>query len=288
MPARTSKEPLSRERVLDAALAAADQDGLGTLTMRRVADELDCEAMSLYYYVKDKAGLLSALTAMIIDEVIAETLTDPYPEPDPAELGGVPGTSATDWRTTIRNRCLGARRVMLRHPWAPALVAAESNVPPRTMKIFEALVATMIQAGFDFEIAHRAIHSLGSTTGLHPGTLRTELDRPGHHHRRDDGAGSGLPISQRDGDDPAAQPDRLPECLRHPGRVRVHPHPHPRRTRTPPTLPLTLTTQAKAGPRRSRPPHAQEDSSRAPLSSRPSTTSTRARPPSSAARDQPG
>lgn len=162
MPARTSKEPLSRERVLDAALAAADQDGLGTLTMRRVADELDCEAMSLYYYVKDKAGLLSALTAMIIDEVIAETLTDPYPEPDPAELGGVPGTSATDWRTTIRNRCLGARRVMLRHPWAPALVAAESNVPPRTMKIFEALVATMIQAGFDFEIAHRAIHSLGS------------------------------------------------------------------------------------------------------------------------------
>lgn len=60
MPARTSKEPLSRERVLDAALAAADQDGLGTLTMRRVADELDCEAMSLYYYVKDKAGLLSA------------------------------------------------------------------------------------------------------------------------------------------------------------------------------------------------------------------------------------
>lgn len=167
MPARTSKEPLSRERVLDAALAAADQDGLGMLTMRRVADELDCEAMSLYYYVKDKAGLLSGLTALIIDEIIAETLTGPHPEPDPPEHDGASGpgstkASAADWRTTIRNRCLGARRVMLRHPWAPALVAAESNVPPQTMKIFEALVATMIQAGFDFEIAHRAIHSLGS------------------------------------------------------------------------------------------------------------------------------
>jgi AcrR family transcriptional regulator len=167
MPARTSKEPLSRERVLDAALAVADREGIGTLTMRRVADELDCEAMSLYYYVKDKAGLLSALTAVIIDEVIAETLPEGPAEPGSPERGGAsdaPPTSAgaADWRATIRNRCLGARRVMLRHPWAPPLVATESNIPPQTMKIFEALVATMIQAGFDFELAHRAIHSLGS------------------------------------------------------------------------------------------------------------------------------
>ncbi len=167
MPARTSKEPLSRERVLDAALAVADLDGLGTLTMRRVADELDCEAMSLYYYVKDKAGLLSALTALIVDQVIAETVADGPAEPGSPEYGGASDAqptlaSAADWRETIRNRCLGARRVMLRHPWAPPLVATESDIPPRTMIIFEALVATMIQAGFDFEIAHRAIHSLGS------------------------------------------------------------------------------------------------------------------------------
>ena len=167
MPARTTKEALSRERVLDAALAVADLDGLGTLTMRRVAEELDCEAMSLYYYVKDKAGLLSALTALIIDQVIAETLADGPAEPGSPEYGGTADTqptpaSAADWRTTIRSRCLGARRVMLRHPWAPPLVATEPNIPPQTMIIFEALVATMIQAGFDYEIAHRAIHSLGS------------------------------------------------------------------------------------------------------------------------------
>ncbi len=167
MPARTSKEPLSRERVLDAALLVADQDGIGTLTMRRVADELDCEAMSLYYYVKDKAGLLSALTAMIVDEVIAETLDDGPAEAGTPERGGTSDArptpaNAADWRATIRNRCLGARRVMLRHPWAPPLVATEADIPPRTMIIFEALVATMIQAGFDFETAHSAIHSLGS------------------------------------------------------------------------------------------------------------------------------
>jgi AcrR family transcriptional regulator len=167
MPARTAKEPLSRERVLEAALAVADQEGIGTLTMRRVADELDCEAMSLYYYVKDKAGLLSALTAVIIDEVIAETLADGPAEPSSPERSGTSDAqptpaSAADWRATIRDRCLGARRVMLRHPWAPPLVATESNIPPQTMIIFEALVATMIQAGFDFELAHSAIHSLGS------------------------------------------------------------------------------------------------------------------------------
>ncbi|HEY3547853.1 MAG TPA: TetR/AcrR family transcriptional regulator C-terminal domain-containing protein [Propionicimonas sp.] len=167
MPARTSKEPLSRERVLDAALVVADRDGLAALTMRRVADELDCEAMSLYYYVKDKAGLLSGLTAAIIDEVIAETLADATAgpgSPDPGRSVGTPTTpaSAADWRSTVRDRCLGARRVMLRHPWAPPLVATEPNIPARTMVIFEGLVSTMVKAGFDFEIAHRAIHSLGS------------------------------------------------------------------------------------------------------------------------------
>jgi AcrR family transcriptional regulator len=167
MPARTSKEPLSRERVLDAAVAVADHDGLPALTMRRVADELDCEAMSLYYYVKDKAGLLSGLTAAIIDEVIAETLADATAEPSSTNPDRSVGTRSTpagaaDWRATIRNRCLGARRVMLRHPWAPPLLATESNVPARTMVIFEGLVGTMIRAGFDYEIAHRAIHSLGS------------------------------------------------------------------------------------------------------------------------------
>lgn len=164
MPARTTKEALSRDRVLDAAVAVADRDGLSTLTMRRVADELDCEAMSLYYYVKDKAGLLSALTAVIVDQVIAQTL-------DEGTAGALSTAAADDgdttagppdWRTTIRDRCLGARRVMLRHPWAPTLLATSTTIPPSTMIIFEALVATMIDAGFDYAIAHRAIHSLGS------------------------------------------------------------------------------------------------------------------------------
>ena len=71
---RTARAPLSRERILDAAVAIADAEGLAAVTMRGVAQQLDCEAMSLYYHVKDKAQLVAGLVEVIIDEVIAVTL----------------------------------------------------------------------------------------------------------------------------------------------------------------------------------------------------------------------
>lgn len=149
MPARTGKVALSRERVLGAAVALADADGVGGVTMRRLADALDCEAMSLYHYVDDKKALLAGLAEVVVGEVVAETL-------------GTPPTGPDDWRAVVRARCLGARRVMLRHPWAPALLATQSRVPPNVFAVFEALVGTMVEGGCDYELAHRAIHSLGS------------------------------------------------------------------------------------------------------------------------------
>jgi AcrR family transcriptional regulator len=151
MPARAAgKEPLSRQRLLDAALAVADADGLGAVTMRNVAQVLECEAMTLYHYVDDKAALLAGLTEAVVDE-IARTA-----------LGVRLAADAGDWREVIRRRCLDARRVMLRHPWAPALVATQAQVPPTIVPLFEALVATMVEAGCSYELAHRAIHSLNS------------------------------------------------------------------------------------------------------------------------------
>ena len=150
MPARSAdKAPLSRERVLAAALSIADTEGLASLTMRRVAETLDCEPMSLYYYVADKKALLAALSRTIVGEILAAT-----PAP--------PGGEAVDWRDVVRDRCLGARQVMLRHPWAPHLLASQARVPPNIYAVFEALVATMVEAGLGYELAHRAIHSLGS------------------------------------------------------------------------------------------------------------------------------
>ena len=150
MPARVDKTPLSRERVLAAALAIADGEGLAHVTMRRVADSLDCEAMSLYHYVDDKKALLAGLAETVVDEVLAVTV-----RPAAAE-------EARDWRDAVRDRCLGAREVMLRHRWAPHLLTSQSRVPPNVYALYEALVATMVQAGLGYDLAHRAIHSLGS------------------------------------------------------------------------------------------------------------------------------
>lgn len=149
MPARPDKAPLSRERVLAAALAIADAEGLAPLTMRRLAQALDCEAMSLYYYVNDKKALLAGLAETVVGEILATT---------PAPAGG---GRAGDWRDGVRARCLGAREVMLRHRWAPQLLASQARVPPNVYRVFEAVVATMVEAGFGYDLAHRAIHSLG-------------------------------------------------------------------------------------------------------------------------------
>jgi AcrR family transcriptional regulator len=150
MADRAPRDPLSRERVLAAAVSLADAGGIEAVTMRGLADELGCEAMSLYYYVKGKAELLAGLVEVILDEIIAAT------DADDAAAGD------EEWRETIRRRCLTARVVMLRHPWARHLIAVHEDIPPNSFFIYEKLIGTLVGAGFSYDLAHRAIHALGS------------------------------------------------------------------------------------------------------------------------------
>jgi AcrR family transcriptional regulator len=101
MATKTMREPLNRDRVLAAALALADTEGIQTLTMRRLAGHLGIEAMSLYYHLPGKDALLDGLTDTVVDET---------------ETAGT-GTDGPHWRTSLRQRFLTARRLMLRHPW---------------------------------------------------------------------------------------------------------------------------------------------------------------------------
>ncbi len=146
MSAQPVREALSLDRVVRAAVAIADQDGLGAVTMRRVATDLQCEAMSLYHHVPSKDALLAALADEATRRVIEAT----------ADL------DADTWRDAVRRRCLAARDVMLRHPWAPGLLAAQTTTPPSAWRVFEQLVGTLHDAGFDDDLAHRTIHALGS------------------------------------------------------------------------------------------------------------------------------
>jgi AcrR family transcriptional regulator len=147
MGAKTSREPLSRERTLAAAVALADTAGLRALTMRRLAADLGVEAMSLYYHLPGKEGLLDGLVETVINEINAEVAL--------AETNN-------DWRTGLRRRFLAAREIMLRHPWAPGLLSSRKTIPFGVYAYYDAIVATLISGGFSYQVAHRALHAFGS------------------------------------------------------------------------------------------------------------------------------
>lgn len=150
MAARTKREPLSRERLLAAAVEIADSEGVGAVTMRRVSAAVGVEAMSLYHHVPGKEGLLDGLAETVGAEVAEQIRII-------EETAG-----SLDWQATLRRRFLTARTVMLKHPWAPGLMGSRSSIPPSAFAIYESLLATMIEAGFSYHLAHRALHSFGS------------------------------------------------------------------------------------------------------------------------------
>jgi len=147
--AKASRTPLSRERVLAAAVALADTDGIQVLTMRRLATELKVEAMSLYYYFSDKEALLDG----IADSVIAEI---------DAAIGRLDRSDGDgDWRRRLRQQFLTAREVMLSHPWAPGLLGTRRVIPAGVFARYDGIVGTLVAAGFSYHLAHRALHAFG-------------------------------------------------------------------------------------------------------------------------------
>jgi AcrR family transcriptional regulator len=145
-----SRARLSRERVLRAAVDVADEGGIEALTMRRLAEELGVEAMSLYYHVANKEAILDGVVDAILEEI-------------EEEIGGFqvpPGVD--DWKATIRERILIARVVMLRHPWVPAVIETRTNLSLPVVRYFEMLLGLMREGGFSNDLAHHAMHALGS------------------------------------------------------------------------------------------------------------------------------
>jgi AcrR family transcriptional regulator len=143
-------EPLSRQRVLRAAVTIADEAGIQALTMRRLAEEVGAEAMSLYYHFANKEEVLDGVV-----EVIVEELNDVVGRVD------VPSAGA-DWKKAVRARILAAREVLLRHPWAPRLFETRAAMSPAVVRYHDALVGLMRDGGFSFDLCHHALHALGS------------------------------------------------------------------------------------------------------------------------------
>jgi AcrR family transcriptional regulator len=138
------RKPLSHERILGAALALADKQGLEALSMRNLAAKLGVKAMSLYKYVANKDELLDGLVDILFGEIECPPETTP-------------------WREAMRLRAFSMRRVLLKHKWGSALIESRTASPSNAQLAHIEYVLTCLKAaGFDLQHQYRAFVLLDS------------------------------------------------------------------------------------------------------------------------------
>ncbi|MGA7147052.1 MAG: TetR/AcrR family transcriptional regulator C-terminal domain-containing protein [Microbacterium sp.] len=152
MPQRNLAErpALTRDLVIATAMTIADDGGLDILTMRRLAERLGVEAMSLYHHFPNKNAILDGL----VERTFAE-IED--------EVRGLAQIADDDtWQRLLRERVLAARRVMLRHPWVPEVMESRSALAPAMGRYIDAQVGVMRGGGLSHDLIHHSMHALGS------------------------------------------------------------------------------------------------------------------------------
>lgn len=138
---RAARLPLSRERILRAALTIADREGLEGLSMRRIARELGAKPMSLYNHVANKDDLIDG----IVDLVVAEIEPPRREEP---------------WKIAMRRRANSSHEALLAHPWAILPLISRVNVGPAMLGYVDATLGCLREAGFSYELADYAWNAM--------------------------------------------------------------------------------------------------------------------------------
>ncbi len=139
----SNRAPLSRERVLRAAIKLSDAEGLESLSMRKLAMSLSVEAMSLYNHVANKEDVLDGMVDIVIAEI-------EVPEID------------KDWQEAMLKRASSAHDVLLKHPWASMLIVSRVNVGPAMLSYINATVGCLVEAGFSYETADHIWNTMDS------------------------------------------------------------------------------------------------------------------------------
>jgi AcrR family transcriptional regulator len=132
------RRPLSRERVLRAALALADAGGIDSMSMRKLGEELGVEAMSLYNHVANKDDILDGIVDLVFSEI------------------ALPSDRA-DWKPAMRKRAVSAHEALLRHPWAPSLMQSRTKPGPATLRHHDTVLGRFRVAGFTLVMAAHAV-----------------------------------------------------------------------------------------------------------------------------------
>lgn len=153
---------LTREQVLRAALRLVDQEGAGALSMRRLARELDVEAMTLYHHVRNKQMLEDA----IIEHVLAEALPNAEALSDAESRSG--DQAAAPWQTVLAHYANALHRALATHPNCVPLIASRPAITTRNLIQLEHLLRILTDAGFTPQVALRMVHATAaSVVGQH-------------------------------------------------------------------------------------------------------------------------
>lgn len=134
---------LSRDRVVQAAVALADEQGIDALTMRELARRLRVEAASLYNHVKGKDDILDGMADWAARQI------------------DLPG-EGVEWKTAMRRRAASAREVFARHAWASALVDSPERDSPARWEYVDGVLGILLDAGFPPVLAGKAFFCLDS------------------------------------------------------------------------------------------------------------------------------
>jgi AcrR family transcriptional regulator len=135
--------PLSRERVLRAAIALADRGGIESLSMRKLGQELGVEAMSLYNHVANKDEIEDGIVEIVLGEIEVPSQGD-------------------DWKSALRRTAISSHEVFVQHGWACGLLMRRPRVSPARMRWMEAVLRTLREAGFSADMTHHAYHAVDS------------------------------------------------------------------------------------------------------------------------------
>ena len=196
------------------AVALADGNGIGTLTMRKLADRLHVEPMSLYHHVANKDEILDGMVDVVFREI---------------ELPSTHGP----WKTAMRDRAASARDALRRHPWAIGRMESRATPGPATLRHHDAVIGCLRGAGFTIDMAAHAFSMIDSYLyGFAMQELNLPFSTPQETAEMavtflDHFPAERVPAPRRT-DDQARPGPRL--RLRR--RVRVRPRPDPRRPRT--------------------------------------------------------
>ena len=136
-----TRVPLSRDRILQAALELADEKGIEAVTMRKLGQLLGFEAMSLYNHVANKDDVIDGILDLVLDDT-------ELPSPE------------APWDATIRSSAISVHEALRRHPWACTTVMAPGHMRPKRLRYMDGLLERLREAGFGAEETYHAYHVL--------------------------------------------------------------------------------------------------------------------------------